>query len=77
MNYFPGLLAAGSSAKTSILVGEDSGSLCIYLLQHSPGNNRLHLYLPPMPMNNHVLINCFAKINSYNRDFQWPPFMDK
>jgi glutathione synthase/RimK-type ligase-like ATP-grasp enzyme len=69
INYFPSLLAAGSSPKASILVGEDSGSLCIYLLQHSPGDNRLHLYLPPMPMDNRVLANCFTKINAYNRDF--------
>lgn len=67
-NYFPFLLTANCTPSRSILLGEECGSLCVYLLFHWPRKNRLHLYLPPMPMHQEALDRCFERINMFNGD---------
>lgn len=69
MNYFPFLLASNLTPSRSILLGEEYGSLCVYLLFHWPRKNRLHLYLPPLPMSQEALALCFERINAFNRDY--------
>lgn len=68
MNYFPSLLSINATLTRTILLGEDSGSLCVYLLIHWPRQIRLHLYLPPMPFNQQVLLRCLQRINAFNGD---------
>ncbi|MFH2123396.1 MAG: phosphatidylglycerol lysyltransferase domain-containing protein [Pseudomonadota bacterium] len=69
MNYFPFLLTSNSTLSRSILLGEECGSLCIYLLFHWPRRNRLHLYLPPMPFSQEAINRCFERINTFNDDY--------
>jgi glutathione synthase/RimK-type ligase-like ATP-grasp enzyme len=69
VNYFPFLLASNFTPSRSILLGEECGSLCVYLLFHWPRKNRLHLYLPPMPMSQEALACCFKRINAFNKDY--------
>lgn len=66
LNYFPWLLAFSSSPNRSILLGMEEGSLCVFLLHHSTARNRLHLYLPPLPMNDGALAASLDRINRYN-----------
>ena len=68
LNYFPFLLSSNFNPSRSILLGEECGSLCVYLLRHWPRKNRLNLYLPPMPMNQEALDRCFERINAFNGD---------
>jgi D-alanine-D-alanine ligase-like ATP-grasp enzyme len=68
VNYFPFLLSLNATPSRSILLGEENGSLCVYLLIQWPRKNRLHLYLPPMPMRQDSLRRCFVRINAYNGD---------
>jgi glutathione synthase/RimK-type ligase-like ATP-grasp enzyme len=69
LNYFPFLLLSNFNPTRSILLGEECGSLCIYILLHWPRKNRLHLYFPPMPMNQEALDRCFSRINTFNGDY--------
>lgn len=68
LNYFPFLLSSNFNPSRSILLGEECGSLCVYLLRHWPRKNRLNLYFPPMPMNQEALDRCFERINAFNGD---------
>ncbi|MDD3813436.1 MAG: phosphatidylglycerol lysyltransferase domain-containing protein [Desulfocapsaceae bacterium] len=69
LNYFPFLLYSNFIPSRSILLGEECGSLCVYLLRHGPRKDRLHLYLPPMPMRQEALDHCFERINTFNGDY--------
>jgi len=66
LNFFPWLLSFSASPDRSILLGREEGSLCVYLLHHSTDRNRLHLYLPPLPMSEKALAACLARLNRYN-----------
>jgi len=66
MNFFPFLLALNASASRSILIGYEKNALCIYFLHESSGQQRLHLYLPPMPYSTGSLQQSLKRINAFN-----------
>lgn len=65
-NYFPFLVGLSASSSRSILLGEEAGSLCLYLLYHRRDRNRLHLYVPPLPMTPAALASSFERLRAYN-----------
>jgi len=66
--YFPFLFLFSQSKNRTILVGEDSGSMCFYLLRENVGKQpKLSLYFPPLPMNTQVLKNCFQRIHDFKK----------
>lgn len=67
--YFPYLCARNLERRTSILIGEDDGSICIYLRRVRDGNAKLDVLLAPAPLNIPVLRRCLERTNEHNGDF--------
>lgn len=66
--FFPFLYLFSQSQSRTILISEDSGSLCLYMLRESSAKEpRLHLYFPPLPMNVSVLKRCLQRIHEFRR----------
>ncbi len=65
--YFPFLYLYEATAKTEeFLIGEESGSLCIYRRNLTAKGPMLYLAFLPMPMNMAVLESCLARIREHN-----------
>lgn len=66
--YFPYLLSRNRPNRSSVLLAEDDGSFCVYLLRHRESNPRLELLVAPTPMNALVLDRCLERANDFNGD---------
>jgi hypothetical protein len=64
--YFPYLLSRNRPDREAMLLGEDEGSLCVFLWQFRDATARLDLYLPPTPMNPAVLRRALERANDFN-----------
>lgn len=66
--YFPNLLARKRPGRSTALLLEDEGTVCIFLWRLRDGRQHLNLYLPPAPMNASVLKRCLERANDFNGD---------
>ncbi len=66
--YFPYLLAHQRPERTTMLVAEDAGSLCLFIRHDRTGIPRLDLFLPPVPMDVSVAVRCLERANDFNGD---------
>lgn len=67
--YFPYLLSRHQPGRTAILVAEDAGSVCVFLLRHRRAGSHLDILLAPSPMNVAVLRRCIERANEHNGNF--------
>ncbi len=65
-HYFPFIYFLGQTKGNQFLVGEDSGSFCLYHLRKKQGEDQLALFLLPMPMQQDVLERCIERIKTFN-----------
>ena len=56
--YFPYLLTQNRPGRKAVLMAEDEGSLCLFVLQVRDAEPRLDLYVAPIPMNTSALRRC-------------------
>jgi hypothetical protein len=66
--YFPYLLARGKAGRSAVLVGEDSGTLCLYQWERGEMSDKLELIVPPIPFDHDVLKRCLERANEFNGD---------
>src|SRR5687767_1510725 len=66
--YFPYLLIQNKPGRSAILIGEESGSLCLFRWELKKGTPHLDLYLPPIPFNPAVIRRCLERANEFNSD---------
>ena len=66
--YFPYLLIQNKPGHSAILIGQESGSLCLFRWELKKGKPHLDLYLPPIPFNPAVLRRCLERANDFNSD---------
>jgi len=64
--YFAYVLAHQGSRRSTVLVGEDGGSLCCYMLRERRRGPLLDVYLPPMPMDVSIAQRCLERANGFN-----------
>lgn len=67
--YFPYLLSRCRPDRSMVLIGEERGSLCIYLWRRREGRPRMDLLLAPAPMDVAVLDEGLERANEFNGDF--------
>jgi hypothetical protein len=66
--YFPYLMSRNRPDRSVVLLGEDDGTLCIYLWRLRDGEPKLDLPVAPTPMNGRVLERCLERANDFNGD---------
>ncbi|NNL84961.1 MAG: hypothetical protein HKP27_04875 [Myxococcales bacterium] len=66
--YFPYLLARNRPGRRVVLLGEDDGSMCVFLWRRRNHANTLDLLVAPTPMNVSVLRRCLERANDFNRN---------
>lgn len=67
--YFPYLCARNLRRQTRVLIGEDDGSICVYLRRVRRGKAKLDVLLSPAPLNIPVFKRCLERANEHNGDF--------
>jgi len=65
-SYFPFLYFLGQNSNTTFMIGEDSGSICLYRLRRQGDKSDLCLFLLPMPFQPAVLERCLQRVRQYN-----------
>ena len=66
--YFPYVLAHQGTKRKAVLVAEDGGCLCSFILRERRKGAHLDVYLPPMPMDVKVAQRCLERANEFNGD---------
>ena len=66
--YFPYLLARHRPGRSAVLVGEESGSLCLFAWTVKDGRPRVDVYLAPTPIHPAALRRCLERANEFNGD---------
>jgi len=66
--YFPYLLSRNRAGRSAVLLGEDEGSICVFLWQLRDSVPHLDVYLAPTPMSVPVLRRCIERANDFNGD---------
>ena len=66
--YFPFLLAHHRPGKRTMLVTEDSGSLCVFIRRDRKRGSHTDLFLNPIPMDVGVTRRCLERANDLNHD---------
>ena len=64
--YFPSLMTFNRKGRSAILLGEDSGSVCVFRWTQKDAVTNLELMVAPTPMNAAVLIRCLERANEFN-----------
>lgn len=64
--YFPYLLCRNREEDCAVLLGEDEGSVCVFLRRYRQSRLHLDLLLAPAPMNLSVLQRCLERANDHN-----------
>lgn len=67
--FFPYLLARHKPERSVVYLGEDDGSMCVFLKRQRKTGTRLDVLLAPAPMNVRVLERCLERANEFNGDF--------
>jgi hypothetical protein len=65
--YFPYLLARNGAE--DLLLGEEEGSVCVFVRRDRPSGPHLDLFLAPAPMSSKALLRCLERANEYNGDY--------
>lgn len=65
--YFPYLLTRHGK-ESVVLLGEDEGSMCVFVWRLREGRPKLDLLVAPTPMNVDVLGRCLERMNDFNGD---------
>jgi len=66
-HYFAFIYLLGQTPGHRFLLGEDAGSLCLYLLREKKDERSLSLFALPMPMQAEVLERCIARVKAFGR----------
>ncbi len=66
--YFPYLLARNRGQRRVLLIGEDDGSICLYIWGRDAAAPRLDLVVAPTPLRLPVLERCLERANDFNGD---------
>jgi len=66
--YFPYALAHHRKGRSALLVEEDAGCLCSFILRQKKSSRHLDLYLPPIPMDVNVTRRAIERANDFNGD---------
>ena len=66
--YFPFVLAHQRPGRSTVLVGEDSGSLCLFIRRDGREGSQLDVFLNPIPMDVDVARRCLERANDFNHD---------
>jgi hypothetical protein len=66
--YFGNLMAASRPGRGIVLLGEDSGSVCVFRWSPHESGEKLEIMLAPAPMNAAVLRRCIERANEFNHD---------
>lgn len=64
--YFPYVLAHHRPGRSTVLVAEDAGSLCVFLRSDRRSDSHLDLFLNPIPMDVGVARRCLERANDFN-----------
>jgi hypothetical protein len=64
--YFPYVLAHHRPGRSTVLVSEDAGSLCVFLRSDRGRDSQLDLFLNPIPMDVGVARRCLDRANEFN-----------
>ena len=66
--YFAHLLVQNKPGQSTMLIGEDRDSLCVFRWKMKKGEPHLDLYLPPIPFDPDALRRCLERANDFNLD---------
>ena len=66
--YFPYLLCRDAEEDCAVFLGEDEGSVCVFLRRYRTSRPHLDVLLAPAPMNTRVLRRCLERANDHNGD---------
>ena len=66
--FFPYLLAQNKPGRSSILLIEDEGAICLFRSRVKGARPRLDLYAPPMPFSIPALRRSLERANDFNGD---------
>jgi hypothetical protein len=64
--YFPFMYCFSQNPTRKILIGEEDGSICVYLLMKEDGRYKLFLYFLPMPMSISALRLAVQRAKDFN-----------
>jgi len=66
--YFPYVFAHHHSGRSAVLIAEDAGCLCTFILRDLAGGQHLDVFLAPIPMDVAVARRCLERANDFNGD---------
>ena len=66
--YFPFALVHQRPGRSAVLVTEDAGCLCTFMLRERDRGSHLDVFLAPMPMDVAVARRCLERANDFNGD---------
>ena len=71
LHYFAFMLLVSQggvhkSSRETYWIGDDAGSLCVYMLRENSAGSQLNLFLAPMPMQADVLQRCIERLRQFN-----------
>jgi hypothetical protein len=66
--YFPFILAHQRPRRSTLLIAEDAGCLCVFIRRDRKRGSHLDLFLNPIPMDVGVARRCLDRANDFNRD---------
>jgi hypothetical protein len=66
--YFAYVLAHQRPPRSTVLIAEDAGSLCVFLRHDDERGSRVDLFLNPIPMGIDVTRRCLERANDWNGD---------
>ncbi|HJQ98268.1 MAG TPA: hypothetical protein VJ826_08125, partial [Candidatus Polarisedimenticolaceae bacterium] len=66
--YFPYVAAHNRPERSAVLVGEDAGCLCVFILRDREPGPHLDVFLAPIPMDATVARRCLERANDFNGD---------
>lgn len=67
--YFPYLLSRNRPNRSTVLLAEDEGSMCVFQWHLRDFKPRMDLCVAPTPMNVAVLRRCLDRANEFNGDY--------
>ncbi|MFN0058041.1 MAG: phosphatidylglycerol lysyltransferase domain-containing protein [Planctomycetota bacterium] len=66
--YFPYLISRARQNRSVVLVSEEQGCMCVFVLRQRDGKAHLDLAVAPTPLDPQVLGRCLARANDFNGD---------
>ena len=66
--YFPFVLTHNRPGRSAVLLSEDAGSLCVFVLSERKRGPRLDVFLAPIPMDVGAARRCLERANDFNGD---------